>query len=98
VGDYRAKAIEGAEKVAAELERRAVRVVVNGSPERGVFEKGSDVDFVGVECPDRLSYAIENSVQVGLDGIPFDFIHQDEIRARRLRRFREGAVCARERH
>ncbi len=94
--DYRAKAVEGARKVAAELERRGVRVVVTGSLARGGFERGSDVDFVVLECPDRLRYAIESVVEDGLDGIPFDVIYQDEIPVRKLHRFMEGAVHASE--
>jgi predicted nucleotidyltransferase len=76
------------------LERRGVRVVITGSLARGGFDQDSDVDFVVIECPDRLRYAIESIVEDGLDGIPFDVIYQDEIPARRLHRFMEGAVCA----
>ncbi len=72
--DYRARAVERVREGAAEQERRGVRIVVIGSLAKGGFDLGSDVDFVVVECPDRLRYAIEGIVEDGLDGIPFDII------------------------
>ena len=92
--DYRAKAVAGARKAAAALERRGVRVVVTGSLARGGFERGSDVDFIVLECPDRLRYAIEGIVEDELSGIPFDVIYADEIPAHKRQRFLEGAVVA----
>jgi predicted nucleotidyltransferase len=94
--DYRAKAVECSRKVSAELERLGVRVVVTGSLARGGFDRSSDVDFVVLECPDRLRYAIEGIVEDGLDGIPFDVIYQDEIPEHKRPRFLKGALLASE--
>jgi predicted nucleotidyltransferase len=96
VQGYRAKAIDGARRAAAALALRGVRVVVTGSLARGGFDRGSDVDFVVLECPDRLRYAIEGIVEDALDGIPFDVVYQDEIPPGKLSRFLEGAVSASE--
>jgi predicted nucleotidyltransferase len=92
--DYRTKAIEGARRAAAELERRGVKVVITGSLARGSFGRGSDVDFVVLECPRHLKYAIEAVVEDELVGIPFDVVYRDEIPAAKLRRFMDGAVSA----
>ena len=94
VSDYRSKAIDGARRAAAELERRGVEVVVTGSLARGAFGLHSDVDFVVVSCPRSLKYAIEAVVEDELGDIPFDVVYHDEIPERRVRRFMEGAVRA----
>jgi len=92
--DYRARAVEGARRVAAELGRRGVEVVVTGSLARGRFDLNSDVDFVVLKCPRNLKYAIEGIVEDELRGIPFDVVYREEIPSSRLERFMEGAVSA----
>ncbi len=91
---YRIKAIDGARSAAAELERHGVKVVVTGSLARGTFRLGSDVDFVVIECPRNLKYAIESIVEDELGAIPSDLVYRDEIPPARLSRFLEGAVSA----
>jgi len=92
--DYRAKAIAGAKRAAAELEPRGLEVIVTGSLARGDFGIGSDVDFVVIGCPRHLKYAIEGIVEDALGGIPFDVIYKEEIPLSRLPRFVDGAVRA----
>ncbi len=94
VEDYRAQAVEGARRAAAELQRRGVDVVVSGSLARGTFDLESDVDFVVLKCPRHLKYAIEGIVEDELRGIPFDVVYQEEIPPSKLRRFMDGAVTA----
>lgn len=91
---YRTKAIEGARRAAAELETRGVKVVVTGSLARGAFAIGSDVDFVVLECPRRLKYAIESVVEDELGGIPFNVLYREEIPPAMVRRFMDGPVRA----
>lgn len=92
--DYRTKAIEGARRAAAELETRGVKVVVTGSLACGSFAIGSDVDFVVLECPRRLKYAIESVVEDELGGIPFEVVYHEEIPPAMVRRFMDGPVRA----
>ncbi len=46
IDDYRTRAVEAALRVAAELERRGVEVVVTGSLARGRFDLNSDRAFL----------------------------------------------------
>ncbi len=92
--DYRTKAIEGACRAASELEKRGVKVVITGSLARGSFDRSSDVDFVVLECPRHLKYAIEGIVEDELGSIPFDVVYREEIPPSKLRRFMDGAVSA----
>jgi len=74
IDDYRTRAVEGARRAAAELERRGVEVVITGSLARGRFDLHSDVDFVVLKFPRNLSYAIEGIVEDELWGMP-RFLH-----------------------
>jgi predicted nucleotidyltransferase len=91
---YRSRAIDGAQRAAAALEKNGVEVVVTGSLARAEFVLGSDVDFVVLSCPRRLKYTIEHSVEDELGAIPFDVLYHEEIPPARLARFMEGAVRA----
>jgi predicted nucleotidyltransferase len=91
---YRTKAVEAARRAAAELASREVKVVVTGCLARGAFGRGSDVDFVVLECPRHLKYAIEGIVEDELRGIPFNVVYKEEIPPAKLRRFMDGAVHA----
>ena len=91
---YRSKAIAGARRAAAELQKRDVEVVITGSLARGEFDLHSDVDFVVLSCPRHLKYAIEGIVEDELGGIPFDVVYRDEIPPSEVPRFMEGAVHA----
>jgi predicted nucleotidyltransferase len=94
IEDHRARAVEGARRAAAELEKRGVDVLITGSLAKGRFDLGSDVDFVILKCPHHLKYAIEGIVEDELRGIPFDVIYREEIPPAKLRSFMEGAVSA----
>ena len=51
----------------------------------------SDIDFLVVQCPRDMKYALEGIVEDALGNIPFDVIYLDEISPRKLRSFTEKA-------
>lgn len=62
------------------LRARGVRAAVFGSLSTGRFGLHSDVDFIVLECPAGLRYAIETDVEACMHGIPFDVAYADEMR------------------
>jgi predicted nucleotidyltransferase len=90
----RTRAVAGAKAVVAALAPLGVRVIITGSLARGGFTQFSDVDFLVMECPRKLKYAIESIVEDTLEGLPFDVIYLDEVPAWRVPRLTEGAVEA----
>ena len=89
--EYRAAAVAGAKKAITELERRHVKALVTGSLADDSFSLHSDVDFLILECPRRMKYALEGIIEDALGKIPFDVIYLDEVAPRKIRSFREKA-------
>jgi transcriptional regulator with XRE-family HTH domain len=79
VADRRRRALAGARRVLRMLARSGIEAGVIGSLARGTFGAHSDVDFLVVECPRKLKYAIEGRVEDEMDGIGFDAVYLDEL-------------------
>jgi len=88
---HRATAIAAAKRAVSELEQRAIKVLVTGSLADDTFDLHSDIDFLVVEYPRAMKYALEGIVEDALGNIPFDVIYLDEVAPRKLRSFTEKA-------
>gem|GEM_PF-5037905 len=75
----------------SQLEQRAVKVLVTGSLADETFDVHSDIDFLVIECPRAMKYALEGIVDDAVGNIPFDVIYLDEVAPRKLRSFTEKA-------
>jgi len=87
-------AVPRAQEATAALAKLGVRARIIGSLGTGRFRPGSDIDFLIIECPRRLKYAIEGIVEDCLGGLPFDVVYLDEVPAHKLARFSKEAVDA----
>jgi len=87
----RAAAIAAAKRAVCELEKKAVKALVTGSLADDTFDLHSDIDFLVVEYPREMKYALEGIVEDALGDIPFDVIYLDEVAPRKLRSFTEKA-------
>jgi predicted nucleotidyltransferase len=72
-----------------------VTIQVTGSLASGRFGPESDIDFLILDCPRHLKYAIEGTIEERLQGLPFDVIYLDDIPKHKLDRFTKEAVYAR---
>lgn len=88
----RAIAVAAARRAVAALERKQVGALITGSLADGGFDMHSDIDFLIVECPRHMKYALEGIVEDALGGLPFDVIYIDDVAPRKLRSFTEKAV------
>jgi len=88
---HRAAAIAAARCAVSQLEQRAVKVLVTGSLADETFDVHSDIDFLVIECPRAMKYALEGIVDDAVGNIPFDVIYLDEVAPRKLRSFTEKA-------
>jgi predicted nucleotidyltransferase len=75
----RDRAIARARTVIEELARLGVTTQIIGSLAAGQFGLHSDVDFLIIDTPDFLRYAIEWRVEDIMGDIPFDVIYLDEV-------------------
>lgn len=91
----RQQAVLRAREACEALSALGVSARVTGSLAAGSFGPHSDVDFLIVDCPRHLKYAIEGLIEDCLRGLSFDVIYMDEIPRHKLDRFVEGAVDAR---
>jgi predicted nucleotidyltransferase len=66
-------------EVVQSLDALGVKARVIGSLAENRFALHSDVDFLIEECPKKLKYSIESTVESIMLDIPFDVIYQDEI-------------------
>jgi len=71
---HRAAAIAAAKRAVSQLEQKAIKVLVTGSLADNTFDLHSDIDFLVVECPREVKYALEGIVEDALGSIPFDVI------------------------
>jgi predicted nucleotidyltransferase len=83
--ESRRRAREGSARAAAaevlrRLRARGVQAGVFGSLATGRFGLHSDVDFLVLECPQKLRYRIETEVEDAMHGLPFDVAYADEMR------------------
>lgn len=83
-----------AKEACAELARLGVRVKLIGSILGERFGPHSDIDFLVLDCPRDLKYAIEGKVEDILGGFPFDVVYAEEIPEYKRDRFISGAVDA----
>ena len=72
-------AVARAKAAVEALERKGVRVLIAGSLAGGRFHEASDIDFLVLDCPRNLVYAIESEVEDQLQDLPFDVIYLSEI-------------------
>jgi transcriptional regulator with XRE-family HTH domain len=79
VADRKARALAAARRVLAMLAKAGIEAGVVGSLARGTFGAHSDVDFLVLECPRRLKYAIEGRIEDEMDGIGFDVVYLEEL-------------------
>lgn len=77
------------------LDKIGVIAQVMGSLTTDRFGPGSDIDFLVVDCPRHLKYAIEGTIEDCLHGLPFDVVYLDEVPKHKLARFIRDAVDAR---
>lgn len=89
------RAAAKARSVLAALSRMGIDVRVIGSLATGGFGHGSDIDFLVVDCPRRLKYRIEGTVEDLLAGTPFDVVYLDELPRWKADRAMREAVDAR---
>jgi predicted nucleotidyltransferase len=87
----RADAVAAATRAVRELEQKSVEVLVTGSLADGSFDLHSDIDFLVINCPREMKYALEGIVEDALGDIPFDVIYLDEVAPRKLGSFTEKA-------
>jgi predicted nucleotidyltransferase len=93
-GERRTLAISRVQQATAALAELGVKARIIGSLASGRFRPGSDIDFLIVECPRHLKYAIEGIVEDCLGELPFDVIYLDEVPAHKLDRLTGEAVDA----
>lgn len=93
-GERRSVAIARARAATAALAQRGVSARIVGSLATGKLRPGSDIDFLIMECPQRLKYGIEGIIEDCLGGLPFDVIYLDEVPPRKLARLAKEAVDA----
>jgi hypothetical protein len=91
----RSVAVLRAREVCLALDKLGVTVRVIGSLTTDRFGPRSDIDFLVVDCPRHLKYAIEGTIEDCLDGFPFDVVYLDEVPKHKLDRLVKGAVDAR---
>ena len=93
--ERRERALARARLALAELGRRGVRAGIIGSLAAGRFRAHSDVDFLVLECPAALRYAIEGALERIMDDIGFDVLYLDEldagVRARAIAQLKHAA-------
>lgn len=75
----RDKAIAKARTVIETLAQFSVTAQIIGSLAAGQFGQHSDVDFLIIDIPDPLRYAIEWRVEDIMGDIPFDIVYLDEV-------------------
>jgi predicted nucleotidyltransferase len=94
VGERRRLAVSRTRGACLALAEMGVTARVIGSLAAGRFGPGSDVDFLIMECPRHLKYAIEGVVEDHLGELPFDVVYIDEIPSWKLDRFTREAIDA----
>lgn len=75
----RERAIRAARQVLYWLATQSVEAGVFGSLARGLFKAHSDVDFLILNCPERLRYRLEAGIEDRMEGLPFNVVYLDEI-------------------
>lgn len=91
LASHRAAAIAAAKRAISQLEQKAIKVLVTGSLADNTFGLHSDIDFLIVEYPREMKYALEGMVEDAVGNIPFDVIYLDEVAPRKLLSFTEKA-------
>ena len=91
----RERALARAHIALGELSRKGVTAGIIGSLATTRFRPHSDVDFLVVDCPPELRYAIEAALEGSMDDIGFDVVYLYEVdanaRSRMLAEVKYGA-------
>ena len=69
-----------AAEVIQSLAQLGVKARIIGSLAENRFALHSDVNFLIEECPRKLKYSIESTVESIMLDIEFDVVYQDELR------------------
>ena len=90
----RARAVALAQNACSMLEELGVSARIIGSLAKDRFAPSSDIDFLILDCPRYLKYAIEGRIEDSLEGFAFDVVYLDDVPPHKTERLLREAVVA----